>query len=449
MIPRTLWALVLVGCASRGPALSAVGMASPPGRHRNTDAPPTERIAQEGPRTHEESAPLPRHDPEGPTPDVSGAREEVVHPPEGASAGVTGWEDPSGRAAGFLQAVRARQVGVSIVQLGDSHTEGDAWTGAMRRALWRTLGDGGRGFVPVAGAQMDVTRTLTGPWRVVRASLRGSDGPMGIGLARAIATSPAATLRIATCTTCEGGRTASRITVFYRALDQGGTFSVRVDDGALQRVSTRTGDRVVIEVEDVSHSVTVSPVGDGAVEVYGVALDRTTGARIEGAGVIGAQATHLAVEDWSTLSTQLAARAPTLVVLAYGTNESVSARRDPGAYAEALTTMVGQVRAAAPEATVALVGPPDTAFRSSVAGRGYIPAPRLDDVILAARGTAQNQGTLFFDLTALMRARGGVQAWVDARPALAEPDHVHLTRRGYAQLAEAMVASLVGSPSPQ
>jgi lysophospholipase L1-like esterase len=40
-----------------------------------------------------------------------------------------------------------------------------------------------------------------------------------------------------------------------------------------------------------------------------------------------------------------------------------------------------------------------------------------------------------------------VQAWVDARPPLAEPDHVHLTRRGYEALAEAMADALMPSPA--
>jgi lysophospholipase L1-like esterase len=92
-----------------------------------------------------------------------------------------------------------------------------------------------------------------------------------------------------------------------------------------------------------------------------------------------------------------------------------------------------------------VVGPPDTAVRAG--GGTYAPAPRLDEIIAAGREVARAQGALYVDLCALMRARGGVQAWVDARPALAEPDHVHLTRRGYEALAEAMADALMPSPA--
>ncbi|MFO0624813.1 MAG: GDSL-type esterase/lipase family protein [Polyangiales bacterium] len=438
----TVWVL---GCAAA--PLPAVGVAAPPGRNRTEGAPRVIAARPAPPPEHAPSDPIPRFDDPVPRPPDAPAPPDDPPAPQGVAPSGELWEDPSGRASAFVQAVRARTTPLTVLQLGDSHTEGDAWTSALRRALARRLGDGGRGFVPVAGGQRDVARTLEGPWRVVRSALRGTDGPTGIGLARVEASSPAATLRVATVADGAVGRTASRVTVFYRTDPAGGSFTLRIDDAAAQTVSTRAGAEVSVSVTEGPHAVRVSPAGDGPVGIFGVALDRDArGARVESAGLVGAQVVHLAREHWPTLAAQITARAPTLVVLAYGTNESVAARRDPALYAVALTEVITRVRAAAPEAAVAVVGPPDTAVR---AGPGaYAPAPRLDEIIAAGREVARTQGALYVDLCALMRARGGVQGWVDARPPLAEPDHVHLTRRGYEVLAEAMTEALLPLPAP-
>ncbi len=421
-----------------------IGEASPPGSHRNL-APARTAPSREAdpPRTHEFSDPLP----DAVFPDAGAPAETTPEAPVAEVAPGTVWEDPSGRLAPWLQSVRAHQQALRVVQLGDSHTEGDAFTGPLRRRLWAQLGDGGRGFVPVAGTQWDVARSLTGPWRVLRSGLRASDGPNGLGLARAVATSPAASLRVATCTRCPGGQRADRVTVFFRVLDGGGHLVVDID-GTSQRISTRADGSVVVTVADGPHAVTVRPAGDGPVEVYGVALDRgTTGARLDAAGVVGAQATHLRDEDWTVLAPQLAARDPTLVVFSFGTNESASARRDPAVYATALTTLIERVRVAVPTTSVAVFGPPDVELRSVALPGTFIPAPRLDGVIEAARATAMQQGTWFVDQRGLMGGAGAMSAWALESPPWAAPDHVHLTNRGYARLANAVADGLLGAPA--
>ncbi len=455
-MPGSRLALILLGialgCASRGPTLTGVGVAALPRPGRDPLAlHPRPSAPRETPRTHPGTDPLPRHDPHAADPTPGPAQTDVgataTSSAEGAGAGEV-WEDPSGRNGDFLAAVRAGTIPVRVLQLGDSHTEGDAWTGALRRALVRARGDGGRGFVPVGGRQEDVVRSLQGPWRVVRSRAGASDGPGGIGLSRALASDPRAILRVSPCAGCEVGTRVTEVTVFYRARPGGGSLRVQVDDGAPRTVSTAQGDAVSIAVEEGPHAVSVRPVGDGPVEVYGVSLDRAgTGARVESAGIVGAQAHHLVAEDEATLTAQLARRGPGLVLLAFGTNESVAARRDPAEYAEALRVLVGRVRAAVPGVTVAIVGPPDTALRSRTPGLGYIPAPRLEAVIEAGRAVARAEGVLYVDLRAMMGGAGAMDGWVAARPALAEPDHVHLTRAGYRRLAEAMAAGLVGPPN--
>ncbi len=458
-----LWALV-AGCAPH-PLPLGIGEAAPPGQNRNPHPLPTP--------APEEPAPPPGHEPQEPLPDrldltvvgddAGPAPADASTPNDPAPAASTTtaatttttalgpvWEDPSGTLGEALAAFRAHGRPLRVVQLGDSHTEGDAFTGPLRRRLWERLGDGGRGFVPVVGAQQDVVRMLRGPWRVVRSGLHTAGAPNGLGLARAIATLPDAMLHVATCTRCPGGRTADRITVLYRPREAGGSLRIAIDGHPPETVSTRTGGSFVRDVADGPHAVTVQPAGDGAVELYGVALDRAgDGARLDAAGVIGAQASHLRAEDWSVLGAQLAARAPTLVLLAFGTNEAFAPHRDAAEDAASFAALVQQVRAAVPDATVALLGAPDGERRTPGAAGIFAPPPRLSAVIDATRSTAAAEHALFVDLRSVMGGPGTIGAWTLERPPAAEPDHVHLTPRGYARLAARLVEGLLGPrPAP-
>ncbi len=58
---------------------------------------------------------------------------------------------------------------VHILAVGDSHTAGDAITGALREALQARLGNGGRGLMPAgrphAGVRLrGVSVTMSGAW---------------------------------------------------------------------------------------------------------------------------------------------------------------------------------------------------------------------------------------------------------------------------------------------
>jgi lysophospholipase L1-like esterase len=341
---------------------------------------------------------------------------------------------------------RAQGQRFTVVQLGDSHTESDEFSRRLRRRIAQQWGSGGRGFVPVAGGQRDVRRTMSGPWVIERAPLREATGAYGMGLARATGRSPRAVLTVEPCVQCATA-SVSRFELLFRRQDGGGSLEYRVDQQPWQRVSTQSvagqsaAQSVRVSVADGAHSFSVRPAGDGPVEVYGVALDRESGASLESAGTIGAQASHLEAADWTVLGPQLTARAPTMVVLWYGTNESASSRLDPARFERALGALVTRVRAAVPTAVVLLLGPPDLALRTADGTRAQ-PAqlPRMVD---AARRAARSSGAVFYDLLAAMGGGGTIQRWVEQTPPLAWRDHTHYTPAGYNVLADTLFDALV------
>jgi lysophospholipase L1-like esterase len=66
----------------------------------------------------------------------------------------------------------------------------------------------------------------------------------------------------------------------------------------------------------------------------------------------------------------------------------------------------------------------------------------LDSILDVTAEVADARGCALFDTHALMGGAGSMRTWVDA--GLARPDHVHLTKRGYAYVGRALANAIEG-----
>jgi len=149
---------------------------------------------------------------------------------------------------------------------------------------------------------------------------------------------------------------------------------------------------------------------------------------------------------------QLRHRAPQLVVLAYGTNESA----DDGSVEQVerqLVDVLGRVARAVPTAACLLMGPPDRAiatpsdnpYAGKDAGAVWWTAPKLVQIVEVERKVAGAAGCAFYDQLAAMGGPGTIAAWAEADPPRAQHDRVHLTRDGYAQLGNTFAADVLAA----
>ena len=122
------------------------------------------------------------------------------------------------------------------------------------------------------------------------------------------------------------------------------------------------------------------------------------------------------------LAGELMTRDPALIVLAYGTNEALSRAWTAEEYRGAFTEIIHRLRAAAPVASILLVGPPDCEHPL----RGHrLPFPHLDEVIEIQRASGARQRLRFLGLARRMGGPGSVRQWVQA--GLGQGDYVHFT----------------------
>ena len=337
---------------------------------------------------------------------------------------------------------------VKVLQFGDSHTAADYETGPIRRALQARFGDGGRGFVGIGhvyphyvqeGLRVGSTKDFPserGRW--VKGKFVG-DGLYGLGGA-SIATSQHGARAWAELTT-----KAPKIELSYLEQPRGGSFDVFVDGAKVTRVTTN-GRGVAsgfqsFDVADAPHHVEVRAVGDGDVRLFGMTLDRPlVGITLDALGINGARATTALQWNEGHLAEQLRHRAPDLVVLAYGTNEAGD-DTTPATYERQLVDLLGRIARAVPTAACLIMGPPDRATR--VPERGWATMPKLLEVIETQQRVARAAGCAYYNQFAAMGGEGSIAAWANEPNSRATKDHVHLTRDGYAFLANTFAADVI------
>jgi lysophospholipase L1-like esterase len=336
---------------------------------------------------------------------------------------------------------------VHIAQFGDSHTAADYETGTLRRALQARFGDGGRGFVSIGRpwkmyVQEGVHLDGMSGWAPERGKIARGKW-QGDGLYGLVGVSIASSMHGARAWTDLSAR-ASKIELSYLEQPRGGSMDLLVDGVRTARISTRgtgvgSGFRT-FDVSDAPHHVELQAVGDGDVRVFGMSLDRAQlGVQLDAFGVNGARVSGLLQWDEAHMAEQLKHRAPDLVILAFGTNES-SDDSPIVVYERQLVDVLGRIARAVPSASCMLLGPPDRATR--VDGL-WTTVPRLLEVIAAQRRVAEAAGCAYYSELDAMGGPGSIAAWAMEVPPRAMLDRVHLSREGYAELGHAVADDLL------
>jgi lysophospholipase L1-like esterase len=338
---------------------------------------------------------------------------------------------------------------VRIVQFGDSHTAADIQTAAVRRALQARFGDGGRGFVPIGRPwkkyfQDGVRVGMSTEWAPEKGKIEhgklvgdGMYGLSGIGLF---------TRQHGARAWTDVNAKTSRAELFYLEQPNGGAFDVLVDGVRVVRVATRddktaSAFRTFDLNEASAHQVEVRAVGDGDVRVFGISLDRAQhGVVLDALGIIGARITTALSWNEQHWAEQLRHRAPALVVLAYGTNESTDLDMPQYVYERQLVDALGRVARAVPGASCLLLGPPDRAIDTK---DGWVSAPKILEIVAVQRRVADAAGCAFYDQLAAMGGQGSIAQWATEETPRAQKDRVHLTRDGYAQVGGSFASDMM------
>lgn len=338
---------------------------------------------------------------------------------------------------------------VRVLWLGDSHTYADFWPNAVRRPLQARFGNGGPGYLLIgiepyrhAGVKEQRTGRFHHEPHAPATTQREADGVFGLGGMRAVpaAGDAAAELQL------ESGAVSGRATfdVLYRLTRPGASFRVSVSGAPPVRVGAQSGEagpsgspirRVTLEGGPEATLKVTDAVGEP--QLFGVIVESSKpGVVVDTLGINGARAATPLAWDAKSWQAEVRAREPSLVVLAYGTNE-VPELVAPERYAAEFDGLIERVRRAVPAADCLLAGPTDWDLSDGVTN------PRVVEIDQIERRVAAAHGCAYFSAFEAMGGQGSHRRWEHTSPELGAPDHIHLTPDGYkklgAQIADAIL----------
>lgn len=347
---------------------------------------------------------------------------------EAAAGSKRGGRTPAQRVAGLEQFYRqlaeleaGRRANVTVLQIGDSHTAADHLTGRLRQLLQKRFGNGGRGLlppgVPHAHYKPHLVRVeQAGRWQMLTSNKPKPDAAT-YGLTGLVARSGAAGDAIVV----EDQAQSDTFAFGYLERPDGGAFDVLFNGATQGLVDTRgTADgRKEVQISiSPAFARTGSPlrieikaVSDAPVEITDLALTRAHGVRVINLGFIGAQVALLDRWDWPMVDAQLKALEPGLILLAFGTNEGFAATGHIAhAYRRTFEARLAALQAAAPGASIVVLGPPD----ANRYPKFCLPPPKVIDEPAQPASTAAAPGAPEAPATPLGPERAATSSGSDA-----------------------------------
>jgi lysophospholipase L1-like esterase len=344
---------------------------------------------------------------------------------------------------------------LTILQLGDSHTAADFFTGRVRKRLQEAFGDGGRADIVPGKPHLGVRSALfeseaSDGWTYEALQNFGDPNRLYLSGFNAVTHRAGATLDLK----ARGSERFEAVNVAFLTAPGGGRAEVLVDGKSAGQVDL-DGPANVRSVLRASppvggdgkfREVAVRSLSDGPVAVTNIEVARLgDGVSYISFGFPGATVQLLDRLSSKNLADDLSRIAPDVVVLAFGTNEGYDDSLNVAAYIAQYEKIVGRIKQLRPGIRIVMIGPPDGARAgaiqaASTGGDGdscpFPTPPKLGAVREAQRALAARIGASFWDWSSIMPAHCGAQIWAATSPPLMARDYIHMTLDGYNRSAD-------------
>src|SRR5579864_2461050 len=421
-----------------------------------------------------EPAPQPRVASAPPAADSGAAAPAMTPAVETSALPLKSSTSPPGNVAAKAQGQR----GLVILQIGDSHTAADYFTGELRQKLQARYGNGGVGYldagrphIGVHSGAMKVTASSGWTYHAIQRS--DNIGEFWLSGFNAVATAPGEALTFASDTPVPFDQ------IEIEALRQPGGGAIDISlDGAIKSSADLGGssvEPVVLRLRpdgapsDRVRQIEIRTRGNGVVSIASIGIyQKQAGVSYNNIGYPGATIDLVNKFDDKLMADSLRRLDPQIVVLVFGTNEASKPNLDAARYERNYEKAIARIRAALPNAQIMLVGPPDGAERPPhCLGKGPAdaachPAPpsdgslwtepadcdwhtiaHLDLVRDVERKIAARHGFVYWNWATINPNQCAAHQLVAASPPLMTPDHVHFTPAGYVKGADLFLNALI------
>jgi lysophospholipase L1-like esterase len=272
------------------------------------------------------------------------------------------------------------------------------------------------------------------------------------------------------------GNSFEEVEIEFLRSPNAGTILVDVNNRYTWEIVTKgtsgIADREVLTIPGGGQWLTLSPKGDGAVELLSWNFrNHRKGILYHSHGIVGVTIHVMNQWDPSIVAWELQQLNPALILLAFGTNEGFNDRLKKEDYERSFREKVKFLQQSVPQGTsVVIIGPPDAQRLPGYCSKNvacsslddyeiekystllseknrrlcrWHSPPKLNVVREIQRRVANEQGYFFWDWSKVMGGECGTHFWATQTPSLAAGDHVHLTSAGYHFSAEALFNDLM------
>lgn len=333
-----------------------------------------------------------------------------------------------------------------ISQFGDSHTAADIFTGRLREKLQQRLGSAGIGWISpmnVYGQRNKLVYYTNTGWLLTSSrNSAANDFPMG-GF---IATPTSANAQLIINYNLEEKSSLWNVTFLVKQLKKGQP--LKIIDG-MNFELTLDVDNSNRDWQYVSYylmlPITIVAESAESVKLGGIWLEKNgmPGITLSPIALNGAKQNIWLQWRKNWLNDLVNAKSD-LVIIAYGTNESLEIPFNIVRYKQTLTSSIQQIRKSLPNSTILIIAPPDALQRNKLKRANNCNAlqpPQADSIRSAQLEVAKQQHTLYWDWQAAMGGKCAMKRWVSA--GLANKDYIHLTPAGYQQSADGLYNALL------
>lgn len=354
----------------------------------------------------------------------------------------------------------------TIVHIGDSHIQGDYFSGEIRMQLQSQFGNAGRGILfPYALAKSFGPRGVSvkpiGLWTGHKTLSSGLIEPLGLEGYAATTNSTNSSISISLSDKFKeenalgtfSNPNLQRIRIWHSADDN--AFSTQ-----LNSEFTWTGSQFYSANNIQIRQTTIKSGGWGVSNYqaqtpqtnFTISLSRTNpnqnhyafygfeiipmqqrGVVYHHCGVVGAQFTHLINKAPYTIE-QIAHIKPDILIFSFGTNEAYNGKLDTQTYTTAVMKFLADIAEASPTTAIILTTAPDTRSRNRI-------PPAQKSVNNELRKIARAQKITLYDLNEAMGGWGSLHVWYNHKLTLT--DKLHFNAAGYALQGQLFTLSLL------
>ncbi|QDJ13047.1 hypothetical protein CEP45_03910 [Mergibacter septicus] len=339
---------------------------------------------------------------------------------------------------------QGKAVKFRILQLGDSHTASDFFSGELRRKLQQHWGDAGIGWIypnRVRGQVLERVK-YSDNQAISLTSLRDKDQvEFPLGGITALSGNQDNHYSVTISPTKEDNQ-LKQITFSLRPLLVQQPLSIIDGKGSKFKIKPeQSGNWQYIQVEGKLPVTYSSNEGNlwqfGSINIE----NQSSGIVLSAMGINGSQLTEFKKwrENWTE---DLAQTQADLIILAYGTNESLNQNLDLTNTEKAWRELIKEIRQTLPDAGILVISAPETLQKTqSSRQRCGVRTVSLDRIQQMQKRLAKEQKLLYWSWQAAMGGKCSMNKWI--KQGLARQDGVHFTLKGYQKTADILATQLI------